>query len=205
MTPPFARLCSHAAAAAALALSVAAPAHAIVTTTVSGNTTTYLENFNGGSSFSNAGSTWFNATGSDDYVWLSVLGAASTSYSFTVPAGGAVTLDFYYAGPWSGGNGTVQLVGPPQPLGDTPGSWVDFLFANPGGSSGHDVHYSNSISGLAAGTYTLTFAKAAGLNASLKIDDVSIAVTAVPEPAAFAMLLAGLGIIGAAVHRRRAR
>lgn len=198
-----ARRCFRAAAATALAWAAVVPAHAIVTTTVSGNTTTYLENFDGGSSFSNPGGTWFNDAGSDDYLWLSVVGTSS-SYNFTVPAGGAITLDFYYAGPWSNGNGTVQLAGPPQSLGDTPGSWVDFLFANPGGASNYDKHYNATLTGLAAGTYTLTFAKGAGWNSSLKIDDVSIAVTAVPEPAAVAMLLAGLGVIGAVVRRQRA-
>lgn len=198
-----ARRCFRTAAAAALACAAVVPAHAIVTTTVSGSTTTYLENFNGGSSFSNPGGTWFNDVGSDDYLWLSIIGA-SASYAFTVPAGGTITLDFDYAGPWSRSNGTVQLVGPPQSLGDTPGSWVDFLFANPGGASNYDAHYNATLAGLAAGTYTLTFAKGAGWNSSLKIDDVSIAVTAVPEPAAVAMLLAGLGVIGAVVRRQRA-
>ncbi len=198
-----ARRCFRTAAAAALACAAVVPAHAIVTTTVSGNTTTYLENFDGGSSFSNAAGSWIEA-GSDDYIWLSILGAVSSSYSFSVPAGGAITLNFDYAGPLSNGNGTVQLVGPPQSLGDTPGSWVDFLFANPGGASNYDAHYNATLAGLAAGTYTLTFAKGAGWNSSLKIDDVSIAVTAVPEPAAVAMLLAGLGVIGAVVRRQRA-
>jgi hypothetical protein len=196
-----ARRCLHTAAAAALAWAAVVPAHAIVTTSVSGNTTTYLENFNGGSSFSNPGGTWFNDVGSDDYLWLSIIGA-SASYSFTVPAGGAITLDFDYAGPWSNGNGTVHLAGPPQSLGDTPGSWVDFLVANPGGASNYDTHYNATLTGLAAGTYALTFAAAA--TSMLKIDDVSIAVTAVPEPAAVAMLLAGLGVIGAVVRRQRA-
>lgn len=55
------------------------------------------------------------------------------------------------------------------------------------------------------GNYTLRFAVASNAGSMVMgIDDVSLQVTAVPEPESYAMLLAGLGLIGA-ISRRRNR
>lgn len=65
------------------------------------------------------------------------------------------------------------------------------------------AQFSASLSNLAAGDYTLSFAKGAGYYSSLKVDDVALSVTAVPEPAALALALAGLAVVGVAVGRRK--
>ena len=51
-----------------------------------------------------------------------------------------------------------------------------------------------------SGTYSLSFANNGGDNIGALLDNVS--VTAVPEPETYAMLLAGLGLLGAAQRRK---
>ena len=50
-----------------------------------------------------------------------------------------------------------------------------------------------------------TRAQQRGSNASLSLDAISfsVAVTAVPEPETYALMLAGLGLIGAVARRRK--
>lgn len=55
---------------------------------------------------------------------------------------------------------------------------------------------------LVSGTYSLSFSNVGGDNVGALLDNVS--VTAVPEPETYAMLLAGLGLLGA-VKRRKAK
>jgi len=67
--------------------------------------------------------------------------------------------------------------------------------------------FTYDLGGLLAtgGNYTLRFATASNVGSMVMgVDNVSLQVTAVPEPESYAMLLAGLGVIGA-VARRRAR
>jgi hypothetical protein len=70
-----------------------------------------------------------------------------------------------------------------------------------------------SFDDLAQGTYTLTFTGTwakphlEGENwrqtaAVVNLQDATIAVTAVPEPESYAMLMAGLGLLGLAARRR---
>ena len=193
--------------AALLALAGTA-AQATVTTSVVGNTTIYTENFNRGSSFT-AG--YFNAPGADDYMWLnSPIGAPSSSYSFSSAVDiASLTISMWYSASADPASGS--LVGGSfsngQDFGNT-GSGLLVLLNNPGAdsnwfaSSRADQFFSTTWSNLAAGTYSLNFAVAGG---SLKVDDVTIAVTAVPEPETYAMMLAGLGLIGAMARRRKAK
>lgn len=57
----------------------------------------------------------------------------------------------------------------------------------------------------AGGNYTLRFAAASNVGQmQVGVDDVSLQVTAVPEPESYALMLAGLGILGG-IARRRSR
>ena len=62
--------------------------------------------------------------------------------------------------------------------------------------------YSSSMT-LAAGTYQIRFAQADNqLFFQQGVDNVSISL-AVPEPASWAMLISGFGLVGAVARRRR--
>lgn len=68
------------------------------------------------------------------------------------------------------------------------------------------VNYSFDLSDILAvgGDYTLRFAVANNLDSALQlgVDNVSLQVSTVPEPDSYALLLAGLGMMGAAARRR---
>ncbi|RZT10573.1 PEP-CTERM protein-sorting domain-containing protein/MYXO-CTERM domain-containing protein [Duganella sp. CF402] len=61
--------------------------------------------------------------------------------------------------------------------------------------------FSLSYTALADGNAVFSFRNAGGDNIGALLDNVSVA--AVPEPTTYAMLLAGLGLVGAAARRRR--
>jgi len=192
------------AVAAAIGAGAALPAQAIVQVNTTGLTTTYTENFNGGSSFT--GGAWFDTlVGSDDYLWLSEL-APTASYTFSSAVNiASLVLDFWYSVP-NGSSGAVTLA-TLTALGDTPGNYGQYFLNNPGpgnsGAGAFDSFFSQTLTNLAAGSYTLTFSQLGGGLNALKVDDVSLTVTAVPEPETYALLLAGLGLMGFVASRRR--
>lgn len=55
-----------------------------------------------------------------------------------------------------------------------------------------------------AGSFNFSFQDLGNDNVGVVLDDVSLAIGAVPEPSAWAMLILGFGVIGAAARRRRA-
>ncbi|HEX5343453.1 MAG TPA: PEP-CTERM sorting domain-containing protein, partial [Duganella sp.] len=61
--------------------------------------------------------------------------------------------------------------------------------------------YSLSYTAAASGSAAFSFSNAGGDNVGALLDNVVI--TSVPEPTTYAMLLAGLGLMGAAARRRR--
>lgn len=63
--------------------------------------------------------------------------------------------------------------------------------------------YSLSFTATTSANYILSFANAGGDNIGIVLDNVS--VSAVPEPETYAMMLAGLGLMGAVVRRRKAK
>lgn len=189
-----------------LAVLASPLAHANVVVSHSGLTTTYTENFNGGTSFS-AG--WFDTLlSNDDYLWLTAL-TPSSSYSFTsaTPLSN-LSLSFWYSVPGSN-SGQVQYANSATlSLGDTPGSALQFLINNPGQSTGgiggaFDSQFMGSVSNLGAGQYTITLSTAGHLLDGLKVDDLVISTTSVPEPASLGLLGIGLLGFGAAAKRRR--
>ena len=189
-----------AALAALLCVGFAAQATVVVNTT--GNTTTYGENFDGGSSFSAGG---FDAPmSSDDYLWL-IGGNKTSSFSFSsAVALTSLTLDFSYAVP-SNFQGSVNFASAaPIALGDTPGGVLAFVLTNPSASNAFSGTYGITLFNLAAGNYSVSFSTAPGMLRSLKVDDVLItAVSAVPEPETYALMLAGLAAVAFVARRRR--
>ena len=75
------------------------------------------------------------------------------------------------------------------------------------GSNGVNPYGANTVAlNLAAGTYQLRFAEADNSGFfNLGVDNVSINAVggAVPEPATWAMMIAGFGIVGASMRRRK--
>jgi len=194
------------ALAACLGAASLAPAHAIVQVDTTGLTTTYTETFDGGTSFT--GNAWFDSPSSDDYLWLTNANPTATYTFSSAVAIATLGLSFWYSVPNSD-SGSVSLVTLTN-LGDTPGNGLQFLANNPGASAGgllgtnnHDAFFSNTLTDLAAGSYTLTFSQLGGALNALKIDDVSISVTAVPEPETYALMFAGLALVGFIANRRR--
>lgn len=196
------------ATAALLGLALTG-AQANVTTSTSGLVTTYVENFNGGTSFS-AG--WFNALGPDDYLWLSntrLVGSGSSSSSYTFSSAVALsnlTLDFWYSSnvKKASNDGSAAVGSLVNLLGST-GNILQVGLTNPGPNSPStfDSQVHLSFDNLAAGNYTLKFKAPMGQVDTLKVDDVTITTTAVPEPRSGAMLLAGLGALAFIGHRRK--
>ena len=189
--------------AAVFAVAAAPGANATVVTSTSGLTTTYTENFNGGSSFTGG---WYNAPLSgDDFLWLTALDPTSSfTFSSSRPLS-ELSLSFWYSVPGSD-NGEVEFANSGVvSLGDTPGTALQFLLNNPGSGGGiggsFDDFFSGSVYNLGAGMYTITFSTAGHLLDGLKVDDVTITTTAVPEPGSLAIM--GLGFFAASAIRRR--
>lgn len=65
--------------------------------------------------------------------------------------------------------------------------------------------YSLSFIASANTNYNLTFNNAGGDNVGIVLDNVNVLVSAVPEPETYAMLLAGLGLMGTIARRRKAK
>jgi hypothetical protein len=175
-------------------------AHANVAVSKVGPVTTYSENFNGGSSFSSG---WFDARRSaDDYTWLR---GSSKSSSFTIDSASALaslTLEFWYSVP-ADGQGLVTLASSSGlGLHDAPGGLLAFRLADTGSGNRFSSFFSTTVKNLAAGEYTVSFATTAGRLRSLKVDDVVI-TTSVPEPGSYALMLAGLAVVGGLAYRRR--
>jgi PEP-CTERM motif len=193
------------ALAALMGGAACAPAHAYVTESTAGLTTTYFEDFNGGTDFSTSG--WLNVPfTNDDYLALTFATPTASFSFYSAQAIASVVLDFYFAVPAlsnvSSGIGQVSLDGDPTPLAPT-GNYGQVLATNPGGSSAYDSNLTLNFSNLSEGWHTLSFNRYGGLLGPLKVDDVTLTVTAVPEPQTYALMLSGLGLVGWVARRRR--
>ena len=177
-----------------VAACLSAPASANFTSFTSGLTTTYTETFEGSTSFSGGRQ---NA-GNDDYLVLDN-STPSAFASFTFAALASLQFSFYYTGSGPGNVGSVAITGPNGNV-FSPVSFSSVSGTNPGPSTG-TLYSSSTFSNLAAGTYTLTFARQ-GAGDTFRVDDVVVTVSAVPEPTTIALMLAGLGVVALKSRRR---
>ncbi len=150
-------------------------------------------------------------------------GSHSLTQTFTLASAGNVTIKFdlfanNYAGTdFANGrdfntspnqNAVVDLlVGGADPFTEAASDIISTLYG-PGSDGPSPVYpwvsYSSTL-GLAAGVYQLRFAETDNqLFFNLGVDNVSVTTGAVPEPASWALLIAGFGLVGGALRRRRA-
>lgn len=165
---------------------------------------THVGSFDGGS---RSGSGVFGP-GSGD-VYIGVLGNGSLTLHFTVSqAISDITVSFWSSTNVASGinnRALVDITGPSgyaqsalaAPVGVPIG-----LNPNPFGS----LKWLSFAAAGAAGSYALSFTAPVGSNNSLgyRVDDITVTVTTVPEPATWAMALAGAVALGALARRRGA-
>ena len=180
--------------------------------------------FANGSNAPNSGqSTTVNANGGN-FVYLTGQGgpgAYEIRQSFTLASAQTVTVKFdhfanNYGGEVFSGNGLdpfanlpvqfalVDLIPGATGAFSTAGQIQSFYSGADGGANPNPwTSYSFNVN-LGAGTYAIRFAQADNqLFFTQGVDNVSVS-GAIPEPASWAMLIAGFGLVGAAGRRRRA-
>ena len=192
------------AAAAALALA-AGQAQALIIFSDDFNNATYGQNVSPagwtttGGTVDSLGPGYFDglctaAAGVDAYcVDLdgSTGNAGLSLQGFTLNGGTTYTAMFQLAGSQRGDTNTVAVN-----FGSINGSYTltsptDF------------TTFSLVFTPTTTGTYNLSFENNGGDNLGALLDNVSISTAAIPEPATWAMLIAGFGAAGAVLRRRR--
>lgn len=121
--------------------------------------------------------------------------AGVLSRSFDLTGGVAYTLSFDISGNKRGGIDDVVVL-----FGSASRTFEDLAAATPYATATLD------FTPGASGSFAISFANAGGDNIGALLDNVSIssAVAApIPEPETYALMLLGLGAIGAAARRRR--
>lgn len=152
--------------------------------------------FSGGAGVSANGTDWHGTTTSGSHFAF-LQNTASIAQTFVSDSAYNYTFSFDYAlraGYNVGQSVVVQL----------DGNQIGSFAANTTAWSSA----STSTLSIGAGTHTLTFLGTNPTNAydtSAFIDNVSMSVTAVPEPETYAMLLAGLGLMGVVARRRKSK
>ena len=198
------------AAVAAVALPAAAQAAPIITNG-SFETSATVQ---GGPAFVtlNNGSTaidgWTVTSGSIDYIlsyWpaqdgsrsidLSGNGNGSISQTFNTTAGTRYVVNFFLGGNFDGPP-------PSKTIQASAGGFTGNFTYTPTGSGRFQGYNSYSFGFVGNGSpTTLTFSSLTGTAFGAALDNVS--VTAVPEPASWALMIAGFGLAGAALRGRR--
>jgi hypothetical protein len=144
--------------------------------------------------------------------------AVVAGHSFMVTVS---TADLWSAGPlprWSNANGLVGnlFATGSDESGETAGTLIGQYFA-PWTFGGHTAPYGALVGRIGSEFRTMgtNFSGQAWATGTLKLfywdgggqdnsDSIRVNVTAVPEPASWAMLIAGFGLVGAAARLRRA-
>jgi len=120
-------------------------------------------------------------------------GGDSAYTAFSVGAGGGYTLNFDYDGSgfWALYNINTSSYVSPGPLVQINGTGTDTTSLTLASNTSYKLFFGSVGGGLP------------GMSSGMTLDNVS--VTAVPEPESYAMLLAGLGVLGAVSRRRQQR
>lgn len=141
------------------------------------------------------GPLFFNLCGAGNGKCIDLDGSSSDagilSKSLNLTAGVQYTASFQLAGNQRGGltdTGTVAF--------GFGGTNLNYSLTSAQAFSTYQLVFTPGSTGF----YSLSFANAGGDNVGALLDNVS--VTAVPEPETYAMLLAGLGLMGAVVRRK---
>jgi hypothetical protein len=206
----------------------AATSQATVVTTTDGSTTTFSENFDGTTSFliqyfnspsttpawsgsfvSTVGTT--SAYSGDGYLNLGngiAYNSGNAMYTFSANTESTATLDFLYAfsANDSTNRATVSIDGTSVNLENYAGTTA-YVNLNPGPNSSASASFAFTPAlqtfSLGAGQHTLQFG-ISGSRAGLKVDDLTMTVTPVPEPETYGMMIAGLGLIAVIARRKKA-
>lgn len=123
-------------------------------------------------------------------------GGDSAYTAFGVGTGGAYTLNFDYTGSgfWALYNSDTSSYVSTGPLVQINGMGTDTTALTLSGGSNYKLFFGSVGAGLP------------GMVTGLQLDNVSVtAVTPVPEPESYAMLVAGLGVLGFISRRRQQR
>lgn len=208
------RLCL-VAALAATATVLAAPASAVtiangsfedasfnpgVFTTLGAGSTAITGWTVGGNSIDYIGSYWQAAAG-DRSIDLSGNSKGSISQLLTgLNIGGRYQVRFFLAGNPDGGAATKVAVA------SDGGAQSDTFFFPQAGNTKSDMGWTEQVFNFtaAASSANLTFSATLEDPYGPALDNVSISGGAVPEPASWALMIAGFGFAGAALRRRHA-
>lgn len=191
-----------------LAIAIAA----LVPCLAQASTTVFADNFNGNpyglntipSGWNVSGGT-VDLVGAGGYGYLCATGggmcvdldgstsnAGVLSRDLSLTAGTTYTSFFDIAGSQRGGSENLQII-----FGSST------MSLNPLASDSPWTQYSLTFTPTVTGTYSLVFNNAGGDNMGAILDNVS--VQAVPEPESYALLLAGLGLMGTVARRRKSQ
>lgn len=151
----------------------------------------------GGAGIDYIGSYWFAQDGVRS-LDLSALGAGSVSQDLATAIGGRYAVTFFMSGNPEGAPGLKTLIASAGAASQT------FTIDASAFSSPNIVWTPFTFNFTAtAATTTLTFTSGVDTAFGAALDNV--AITAVPEPASWGMLIAGLGLVGYAQRRRSRR
>lgn len=152
----------------------------------------------GGDGVDYIGGYWQAADGTRS-IDLSRNGAGSISQTLSTVIGQSYTVTFALAGNPDGGPGTKVLLTLGTPGGLTQVDTFNVTGANTRANMGWQT-YSYTFRAASTST-TLTFESATNTAFGPALDQVAIA--AVPEPASWALMIAGVGFTGGALRTRR--